>query len=154
MMRMTQAINEQHLVEAANHGVEVTYVTCHHGNRVPWQLGETLMGRFQASDIDATLAAYRSLRQKYYGRAAYDFGKNTLVEVGNTLSADRHHAAAIRIYKENLEHFPNSVYTHVQIGRTYGAIEDTASALKHLKKALEIQLKSRWIKKLISELKN
>ena len=154
MMQMTQAINNQHIVSASHHGVEVTCATCHHDNHVPVQLQSTLENRIADAGVDSAVIAYQNLREKHYGRAVYDFGENILVEVGNGLAKANDHAGALKFYQLNLTHFPESVYTRVQTGQAFAALGDTTSALSHLEKALEIQPKSRWVQGQIKRLKN
>lgn len=153
MMRMTNAINEEHLVGVGGSGIEVTCVTCHHGHRVPVRLDETLVDKLNESGTDSAIATYRSLREKYHGRAVYDFDERVLIEIGNKLKDAKDHEKALQFYLLNLEHFSRSYYTHVQTARVYRSLLDTTSALRHFGIALEIHPQTEWIKKSMAGLR-
>ena len=56
----------------------VTCRTCHHGVSRPVPLHAILMTADSAGGVDSAMRAYRNLRDRYYGRDAYDFGEPTL----------------------------------------------------------------------------
>lgn len=73
VIRMVQAINEQHLTkveERVEPRLTVTCATCHRGVREPGPLQEILVGAYRAAGLDSALAVYRGLRERDYGRAA------------------------------------------------------------------------------------
>src|SRR5437763_8709973 len=82
MMRMVEEINHrldtlpEH--EKMTSHVEVTCNTCHRGVSRPMPLEQLIMETAQMSGADSATRAYRALRERYYGRAAYDFGEPTL----------------------------------------------------------------------------
>ena len=82
MMRMVEEVNRRldtlpEHAQMTSH-VEVTCQTCHRGVSRPMPLEQLIMETAQASGTDSATRAYRALRERYYGRAAYDFGEPTL----------------------------------------------------------------------------
>src|SRR2546429_1081795 len=82
MMRMVEEINRRldtlpEHAQMTSH-VEVTCNTCHRGVSRPMPLEQLIQETAQMSGADSATRAYRALRERYYGRAAYDFGGPTL----------------------------------------------------------------------------
>jgi tetratricopeptide (TPR) repeat protein len=120
MLRMVQAINGQHLAgldDRADPPVRVQCVTCHGGRTTPRQLEDLLLLAYQTGGLDSTLAAYRTLREEYYGRAAYDFGSVPLT----TVAADVRRSSladATALLALNVEMNPNSAFAKREHGRS------------------------------------
>src|SRR5207249_6921800 len=82
MMRMVEEINRrldtlpEH--EKMTSHVEVTCNTCHRGVSRPMSLEQLIQETAQTAGVDSATRAYRALHDRYYGRAAYDFGEPTL----------------------------------------------------------------------------
>src|SRR5947208_14338704 len=82
MMRMVEEINHrldtlpEH--EKMTSHVEVTCNTCHRGVSRPMPLEQLIMETAQRSGADSATRASRALRERYYGRASYDFREPTL----------------------------------------------------------------------------
>src|SRR5690242_5413221 len=77
MSAMTREVNAR--VQAATgktaaEAAQVRCVTCHHGVPIPRQLSEIVPQTYRAKGAAAAAEQYRELRQRFYGRAAYDFG--------------------------------------------------------------------------------
>jgi tetratricopeptide (TPR) repeat protein len=153
MMKMTKAINDQHLVDVRHHGVKVTCATCHNGKNTPISLQEVLEDRLLEAGINSAVAKYRQLRDKYYGRSAYDFGEQVLIDTGDKLRNAKDLTNALPIYKLNLEHYPNSYRTHTQVARVYRSLRDTTAAIRQFEIALEIEPRAEWIKEAIANLR-
>src|SRR6266852_1158480 len=82
MMRMVEEINHRldtlpEHAQMTSH-VEVTCNTCHRGVNRPMSLEQLIQETAQTQGVDSAARAYRALRERYYGRAAYDFGEPTL----------------------------------------------------------------------------
>jgi len=58
--------------------VEVTCQTCHRGVSRPMPLEQVIQETATSAGADSAVRAYRALRERYYGRASYDFGEPTL----------------------------------------------------------------------------
>ncbi len=121
MLRMVQAINDQHLSTLESRStppVRVQCVTCHAGRTTPRELEDVLLGAYDAAGLDSAVAAYRALREQYYGRAAYDFGSVPLTIVAG--EAERRGAVgdATALLALDIEMNPTSVFAQRQYGRS------------------------------------
>src|SRR6266545_6911283 len=84
MMLMVQEINRRldtlpehdhdHMVAK----LEVTCATCHRGVSRPVPLATLIQQTATSAGADSATRLYRALRERYYGRDAYDFGEPSL----------------------------------------------------------------------------
>jgi len=112
MMRMVEEINHRldtlpEHAQMTSH-VEVTCQTCHRGVSRPMGLEQLIQETAQTSGADSATRAYRALRERYYGRAAYDFGEPTLDIAAFRLARAGKFDEAFAILKLNEEQFPTS----------------------------------------------
>src|SRR5881392_3179699 len=112
MMRMVEEINRR-LDTLPEHAqmmshVEVTCQTCHSGVSRPMPLEQLIMETAQGSGVDSATRAYRALRERYYGRAAYDFGEPTLDVAAFRLARAGKYDESFAILRLNEEQFPTS----------------------------------------------
>ena len=141
MMAMTREINAR--VDAAspkenpNAAARVECVTCHRGVTIPKPLGDIVTQTILKEGGPAAIAQYRDLRAKFYGRAAYDFGENTLIAVSQRIANARPNEA-IDLMKVNIEFYPNSSASYAALAFAYTRKVDDASAIKALEKAVEL----------------
>lgn len=157
MIKMVMDINQKYLpttgreVSAAN---RVTCETCHHGLAKPQTLRAALGGAVAAKGADSAVALYRSLRERYYGSAAYDFSEPSLNEAGNEVARmPNQNAAAITLLKLNLEYFPRSVPTLQSLAGVSLAGGDTTAAVEALRKALEIQPDNQQLRNMLERIR-
>jgi hypothetical protein len=85
MIDMTAALNTS--VQAAtgkpaNETVAVQCVTCHRGVAIPRPLTDILLQTALRQGPEAAVTQYRELRERHYGRGAYDFGEETIPQRG------------------------------------------------------------------------
>lgn len=155
MMRMVSAINETHLAATqrtiANRH-RVTCATCHHGLALPRALDVALVDKYEATGIDSTVALYRTLRERYFGRAAYDFSDITLPTAADQLAVqpDRR-ADALTLMRLNLEFHPDSWFTYQQMGQLQMALGDAAGAIASYQRAIEINPRRPQLRELLEE---
>src|SRR5438034_7958225 len=112
MMRMVEEINRRvdtlpEHAQMASH-VEVTCQTCHRGVSRPMPLEQLVQETAQTSGADSAVRAYRALRERYYGRASYDFGEPTLDVAAFRLARAGKFAEAFAMLRLNEEQFPAS----------------------------------------------
>lgn len=141
MMRMVNAINGEFLPRLAEldaEGLEVTCATCHRGVRLPQPLSDVLLRAHADGGLAALDSAYDALKQRYFGRASYDFGEVTLDEVAQQLLRRGAQADAIRTYIRNAELFGSSGFPQRQLGAAQATVGDTAAAIAAFRKALEL----------------
>ena len=141
MLRMVAAINGEHLSRLATRRTPTASVgcfTCHHGVAVPRTLQQVLLGAYAAGGIDSVVSSYRTLRERYYGRAAYDFGEVALVDVANSVRSSGSLADALRLYQLNVEMVPTSTFALRSLAGGSLAAGDTAAAIASYERALAI----------------
>jgi hypothetical protein len=80
MMLMLQEINRRldTIPRQATAAVPATCATCHRGVSRPVPLYTVMFDAATAAGADSASRVYRGLRERYYGRDAYDFGEPSL----------------------------------------------------------------------------
>jgi tetratricopeptide (TPR) repeat protein len=156
MMAMTRDINSK--VQAATglpggQAVEVQCVTCHRGVPIPRPLADVLAQTLKEKGAPAAMDQYRELRKQFYGRAAYDFGEDTLIGIARAVTQSRP-GDSIALLQLNLEFFPHSANTYEEIGFAYTRKLDDDSAIQNLEKALEIEPNNGVIRGQLEQLKS
>lgn len=156
MMVMTREINEKvpaAIGKSASEATRVQCVTCHRGVTIPKQLGDILIDADQTSGSEGAIAKYRELRKQYYGGMAYDFSENGLVIVGQRLIQANKPDDALALLQLNTEFYPQSARTYISMFQAYQRKNDTASAIKSLEKAVELDPQNAQAKRLLEQLK-
>ncbi len=147
MLRMVRAINERFLAalpERREPNVAVTCMTCHRGVRRP-ELLESVLFRVATNDgIDAAMARYQSLRERFYGRAAYDFGPRTLFSLGEMLVGADRPGEAIVVFRFILEDSPDSAEAWLNIGAAEAAAGNREAAITAYRRVIEINPDGGW----------
>jgi hypothetical protein len=141
MIRMVAAINGDHLGRLSGRrepAIVVTCATCHRGVTEPRPLQQVLLVAYDRFGVDSAEAAYRRLRARYFGRAAYDFGEVPLADVATALRRRGNPAEALRFNLLNTEFSPNSGFAHRQAAEGHVAVGDTTAAIASLERALAI----------------
>jgi Photosynthetic reaction centre cytochrome C subunit len=132
MMRMVQEINARldTIPERPESKVEVTCQTCHRGVSRPVPLSTLITEATLApgAGADSGLRAYRALRERYYGRDAYDFGEGSLNIAAFRLGRASHVDDGLKILDYNETLFPNSSGMSVFRGNLLLMRNDTAGA--------------------------
>jgi len=117
MLRMVNDLNGTYLAKLEGRSdppVKVECMTCHHGVPQPRSLQDLLQQSYEHGGLDSTIARYHALRDRYYGRAAYDFGEVPLADAAGRLWIDGHEADAVRLDELNVEMNPNSAFAKRQ----------------------------------------
>ncbi|HUQ82853.1 MAG TPA: c-type cytochrome [Gemmatimonadaceae bacterium] len=141
MLRMVASINEDHLAKLAMRRtppIAVTCATCHHGIAQPRPLQQVLLGAYDAGGFDSLSSAYRALRTRYYGAAAYDFGEVPLADVGSAIGRRGNLPDALRTHLLNVEVTPASTFALRQAAGTQLALGDTAAAITSYERAVAL----------------
>ena len=139
MMRMVAEIDRRvdTLPGRAAGDPTVSCITCHRGVSIPEPLPQLLADAAQSSGADSAVRAYKALRQRYYGRDAYDFGENSLPEAAFRLAQASKFAEAMALLAVNEENFPNSAPTAVARGSVLLMQGDTNAAVAAFREALK-----------------
>jgi len=155
MLRMVQAINTQHLNQIAQReqpSVEVQCSTCHRGVAVPRALNDVIANAALGSGADSAVRAYRALRERYYGRAAYDFGEFTLIQATQPLQQSRKFDEALALLRLNMEFYPQSSQTQTTMGEMFRMRGDTAAAIAAYRQALQMNQNDGGARQRLREL--
>lgn len=155
MLRMVGAINGDYLAKLPSRRspqINVACMTCHRGIALPRTLQQVVLTAYDSAGADSAISVYRTLRERYYGRASYDFGEVPLADVGAALRARGKTADALRFYVLNTEMSPNSAFAFDQAAGAQVAAGDTASAVRSLQKALSINPNDRQAKGMLDRL--
>jgi tetratricopeptide (TPR) repeat protein len=154
MIAMTREINTR--VQTATGkpagATEVKCATCHRGVPIPKQLSEIISQTLREKGAAAAAEQYRDLHKSFYGRAAYDFGEDTLIAIAQPLAAGKPDDA-IALLKLNLEFYPQSGKTYGAIGYAYTRKYDDATAITYLEKAVELDPTNGVIRGQLEQLK-
>ena len=118
--------------------VDVRCVTCHRGLPKPQLIEDLLAERISEEGVDAAVAEYRQLRERYYGTHSYDFSEFVLPMYAQRLFAAEQADAAIGLAELNAEYYPDSYYTAFTLGELYFATERATEALASYERAIEI----------------
>ncbi|MFN2598267.1 MAG: alpha/beta fold hydrolase [Pyrinomonadaceae bacterium] len=86
-------------------------------------------------DVDAAIALYRRMRQRYPAEYFYE---QTLNALGYAQLGARHVPEAIALFKLNVEMYPNAYNTYDSLGESYAAQGDRAAAIRNYRKSLAL----------------
>jgi tetratricopeptide (TPR) repeat protein len=155
MIAMTRDLNTRVQTATGKTSAEATQVkcvTCHHGVPIPRQLSEIVLQTLREKGAVAAAAQYRDLREHFYGRAAYDFGEDTLVGVAQPLAAGKPDDA-IALLKLNLEFYPQSAKTYAALAYAYTRKYDDPTAITYYEKSVELDPNNGVIRGQLEQLK-
>jgi tetratricopeptide (TPR) repeat protein len=155
MIAMTRDLNTRVQTatgKSATEAAQVKCITCHRGVPIPKQLSEIVMQTLREKGVAAAAAQYRDLHQRFYGRAAYDFGEDTLIGVAQPLASGKPDDA-IALLSLNLEYYPQSAKTYAAIGFAYTRKLDDPDAITYYEKAVELDPNNGVIRGQLEQLK-
>lgn len=153
MLKMVKTINDDFVSKVAMPGdAPVRCSTCHRGQTHPQTLEDALADSLHEGGATKALAKYKELRDKYYGRAAYDFGPDTLAMMGGRLAREEKFADAIAILQFNAQQYPDSQRTLGILAEAQATSGDRAAAVETLKKLLALDPTNERAKHRLEEL--
>ena len=144
MMRMVEEINRRldtlpehdHGRDHAGPTLHVTCATCHRGVTRPLPLATLLEETAVVAGADSAIRAYRALRERYYGRDAYDFGEASLNIAAFRLGRASRFADAFALLRLNEDLFPGSSVMSVFRGNISLMQGDTTAAAAAFREAV------------------
>ena len=140
MMLMVQEINRRldTLPEHDHTGpsLEVTCATCHRGVSRPMPLATLMEATATSAGADSATRLYRALRERYFGRDAYDFGESSLNIAAFRLGRASRFDDAFALLRLNEELFPGSSGMYVFRGNIFLMRNDTAGAVAAFREAV------------------
>ena len=116
--------------------LQVTCATCHRGTSRPIPLFTLLQEASEAAGPDSAIRAYRALRQRYYGRDAFDFGEPSLNIAAFRLGRASRFEEALALLRLNEEYFPASSGMYVFRGNINLMRGDTSAAEAAFREAI------------------
>ena len=138
MMLMVREINSRldTLPDRPTPLLQVTCGTCHRGASRPIPLAALMVETAQGSGADSAIAAYRTLRRRYYGRDAFDFGEPSLNIAAFRLGQAKRYDEAFALLRLNEEFFPASSGMYVFHGNINLMRGDTVAAEAAFREAI------------------
>jgi hypothetical protein len=117
--------------------VEVTCRTCHRGVELPMPLSTLIAQVTIDAGADSAVRAYHALRDKYYGRDAYDFGEGSLNMAAFQVARRQKLDEALALLTLNEQQFPGSSGVDVARGNVFLVRGDTAAAAAAYREAVK-----------------
>lgn len=138
MMLMVQEINRRvdTLPGHTTASLQVTCATCHRGVSRPAPLATVMTEIATQSGADSAVRAYKALRNRYYGRAAYDFSESSLSTAANRLGRASKFPEALALINLDEEQFPGSSGVSVSRGNVLLMRGDTSAAEAAFREAI------------------
>ena len=138
MMRMVQEINRRldTIPRRPTPALEVSCATCHRGVSRPVPLNILIADVATAAGADSATRTYRALRQRYYGRDAYDFSEFSLNSAALRVARANRYDDAFGLLRLNEEMSPAASSTHLFRGNIHALRGDTAAAVASLREAI------------------
>ena len=133
MLEMMGELNNSFLPQLADiesrsqPALQVECITCHRGRPRPVMLHDLLQQTISSEGVDAAIAEYRNLRDKYYGGFSYDFSAGVLTGLGERLGDAGDYDAAIRMIQLEIEmngESPSALYALGGIQTAGGMLDD------------------------------
>jgi hypothetical protein len=100
-------------------------------------LSQVVIEASLAAGSDSGIRAYRALREKFYGRDAYDFGEGSLNIAAFRLGRENKFEDAFKVLDLNEQQFPNSSGMSVFRGNIQLMKGDTAKAGEAFREAVK-----------------
>ena len=109
MIKMVMALNTEYVpgiadIEKRDEPVlEVECITCHRRQARPVRLRDIMLGKIESEGVDAAVAEYRDLRERYYGGFSFDFSEGSLTALGEQLGREGDADSAVRMIELEIE---------------------------------------------------
>ena len=138
MMRMVQEVNRRldSLPGRPTPSVTVTCATCHRGLARPVPLATIITEIATSAGADSAIRAYRALRERYYGRDAYDFSESSLNSAAFRTARAGRVEDGFALLRHNESMFPGTAALSIIRGNMYLIQADTASAAAAFREAI------------------
>jgi photosynthetic reaction center cytochrome c subunit len=138
MMRLVQEVNNRldTIPTRPTPTVSVTCVTCHRGVNRPVPLSTIIVETATAAGSDSAIRVYRTLRDRYYGGDAYDFGEVSLNTAAFRTARAGKIDDALALLRLNEQLYPNTAALSIVRGNIALMRGDTAAAATSFREAL------------------
>lgn len=138
MMRLVQEVNRRldTIPARPTPTVVVACATCHRGVSRPIPLANIIAEAAMAGGADSATRLYRSLRERYFGRDAYDFGEGSLNAAAFRTARAGKTDDGLALLRLNEELFPKASALYISRGNIYLMRADTGSAAEAFREAV------------------
>lgn len=138
MLLMVQEVNRRidSIPGRPTPGVTVTCATCHRGVSRPVPLANIITEAATGAGGDSAIRVYRSLRERHYGRDAYDFSEFSLNAAAFRTARAGKVEDALALLRLNEELFPEASALHITRGNIALMQRDTTAAAAAFREAL------------------
>ena len=153
MLRMLDDV-KKHLMKIEPSGdrrVHVFCATCHRGISRPMTLSAQLRETYRTEGIEASLAQYSELKEKYYGKGAYQFSESALNGLGYAALSENPEGA-LKVFKLNTKEYPKSGNVWDSLAESYMVKGDMKMAKKYYRKSLKFSPNNQNAKDKLKEL--
>jgi len=113
--------------------------TCHMGRSRPTTLDEEMRDAYLKSGINAAIARYHELHEKYYGKGGYDFSDRALSSMARELLEQKKSDDAIAVLRLAVAEYPQSAIAWDGLGEAFAAAGKPRLAEIYYRKSLEIE---------------
>ncbi|HKJ92630.1 MAG TPA: c-type cytochrome, partial [Longimicrobiales bacterium] len=156
MLRMVALLNDSVLPTLPKRGdpkIAVACVTCHAGKERPRTLADVLAEAVRTAGTDSAKSLYASLRKRYYGTAAYDFGPRSLVGLGELLLREHRAQDAVAMLELNAGQYPDDAGTYTVIGMAQESMGHKDAAIAAYEKALQLEPRNGRLRQRLQKLR-
>lgn len=144
MVEMVRALNDDHLGklshvdEEMEPALQVTCMTCHRRQTRPRMLEDILIDTISTDGVDAGVAKYHALREKYYGGFSFDFSSGALIRMGEQLGKSGDFDSGARFIELEIEMNGESPAAYYSLGGVQVAGGMTADAVQSYTKGMAL----------------
>ncbi|HSR49976.1 MAG TPA: c-type cytochrome [Acidobacteriota bacterium] len=139
MLQMLGDINRSlKEVEPTGERVNMWCGTCHRGRPRPMTVAEEFREAYSERGIQDAVQHIRDLRERFYGRGAYDFSERTLNSIGYALLRQDLTEDAITVFRLNAEYYPESANVWDSLAEAYMQAGKPAQAVAFYQKSLQL----------------
>ena len=138
MLRLVQEVNARldTIPGRPTPAVTVTCATCHRGVSRPVPLATIIAEVATTAGADSATRVYRSLRERYYGRDAYDFGEPSLNTAAFRTARAGRTDDALALLRLNESMYPNAAALAIVRGNVQLMRGDTTAAAAAFREAV------------------
>jgi len=138
MMRLVQEVNSRldTIPARPTPALGVTCATCHRGVNRPVPLATIIFETATAAGSDSAIRVYRALRDRYYGRDAYDFGELSLNTAAYRTARAGKIDDGLALLQLNEQLYPNTAALSIVRGNIALMRADTAGAAMAFRQAI------------------
>jgi tetratricopeptide (TPR) repeat protein len=156
MLQMVRRVNGEELSaldEFRPDRVQVTCITCHRGATKPQLLEDVLAGVIAEAGVEAAIARYHELRERYEDGFTYNFRESTLNTLGYRLLRAGQVDDAIALFKLNVEIYPDAWNPYDSLAEAYMTKGQNEQAIALYRQSLVLNPDNRNAVEKLQQLK-